>query len=513
MTKTCKPLIFCAAALLFVLHSASSVFACYAVFAGKDTTADGSVLFGHSEQNSGRRFLNFRVVPRIRHEPGSMVELKNGGLLPQVPETYSFIWSENFAAQGSDTYINEWGVACASNATHTKEDSVKEVTARGDIVDGGIGIMLRRSIVQRVKTAREGVILAGELIGRFGYNMSTGVTLTIADPNEAWILTMIRGKHWVAQRVPDDEVVILANVNIINEIDPEDTDNFLVSPDIIDYAIKRGWYDPSTGKPFNFKDAYHKTWKYEFHQTYGCDPRMWRGQCLVMGKEIKLPVKRNLPFSVRPNHKLTVADIRDIMSDHLEGTRFDKTDGYKKGSPHDLMTLVDGRICNQENQEVAVFQLRNWLPPELGCVYWRTTAASCSGVLTPWYLGITETPETFYLPIALEENLTLACHFNPPPGTMDYDPRFAFWVFNSLEKLVDLNYKKHIKKVRTVWEKYETEEYDMQPSVEEAALKLLKKDKALGRTFLTYYSHALAIRAVEMARNMVTRLRTELYGP
>ena len=35
---------------------------CFAVVVGKDASADGAVLVGHNEQNSGRRFLNLRKV-------------------------------------------------------------------------------------------------------------------------------------------------------------------------------------------------------------------------------------------------------------------------------------------------------------------------------------------------------------------------------------------------------------------------------------------------------------------
>jgi len=506
-----KKLLVASVSLISMLIS-SYAFACFAVVAGKKATADGSVMFAHSELNFGKRFLNFRVVPRFKNEPGAVIKLLHGGIYPDVEQSYSFIWSENFGLAGSDTYINEWGVACASDGTHTREDSRDELIKRGDIRDGGIGYMLRRQVARRAKTAREGVHIAGELIKRFGYNFS-GVTLVIADPNEAWILSMARGQHWVAQRVPDDEVVVLANVNIIGEVDLQDTTNFLASPDLIEYAIRRGWYDPNSGKPFNYKDAYGVPSKGWFETKYGCDPRQWRGQCLVTGKNIPLPVKGGLPFSVKPNRKLTVQDMRDILSDHLEGTKFDKTKAYELGSPHDLMNSGDGCICSQQNQEVAIFQLRNWLPPEIGCIYWRTTAASCSSVLTPWYLGIIQTPEIYYKQYDLKQNLTVEFHFNPPPGTYDYDPEKAFWIFNSLENLVDLNYKKNIKKVRTIWKQYEVEEFKMQPAIEQAALELLRKDKALARKFLTLYSSTLALQAVKLAKKMINELRTEFYGP
>jgi dipeptidase len=87
------------------------------------------------------------------------------------------------------------------------------------------------------------------------------------------------------------------------------------------------------------------------------------------------------------------------------------------------------------------------------------------------------------------------------------------WIFNSMESLVDLDYAKNIKKVRAIWKDYETKEYTMQSVVENAALKLIKKDKDLCKKFLTIYSNAIALNAVEIAKKLVNDLRTDFYGP
>ncbi|MBM3212804.1 dipeptidase, partial [Candidatus Poribacteria bacterium] len=268
-----------------------NVLGCFAVIVGKKASVDGSVIFGHNEQDGGERMLNFRVIPNMKHSPGAMVKLLKGGQLPEVSETYSFIWSQNPGLEFSDTYINQWGVAVASDGCGTREDSYENLVARGDIVDGGIGYMLRRLVIQRVKTSREGVEIAGELLNRFGYSDS-GRTLVIADPNEAWLLSIVRGKHWLAKRVPDDEVTILPNVHIISPVDLEDKNNFIGTPDIIDYAIKRGWYNPNDRKPFSFRDAYNPT-----NQKFW-DPRQWKGQQLVTARTNDLPKTDQLPFSV-----------------------------------------------------------------------------------------------------------------------------------------------------------------------------------------------------------------------
>ncbi len=352
------------------------------------------------------------------------------------------------------------------------------------------------------------------------------------------------GKKWIAARVPDDKVVILPNVNVIREVNLNDTLNFLASPDIIEFAVKKGWYDPKSGKPFDFKKAYDKKTESPFTDKYNCDARQWRGQCLVTEKYIELPVNSDgLPFAVTPARKLTVMDMKRILSDHLEGTEFDLSNKlyenknnllpqtticnapktldnsfsdtlykYINGSPHNLMNSIEGMICDKTHQEGAVFQLRNWLPAEIGCIYWRTTAAPCSSVLTPWYLGINQTPDAYRKNYKIEDNVKYDFHFNPPLGTFDYDPDKAFWIFNEVEVLTDINYGKLIRKVRPVYNNLENKIISSQQDVEKKALDLYKTDKAQARKFLTEYSADVAQQAISLAKNLIKELKTETMG-
>ena len=471
-------LFFILMCLLMAMIPASSVLGCFGVVVGKKASEDGSVLFGHNEQDGGKRILNFRAIPRMKYNYGDVVRLYRGGTLPEIPETNSFIWAENTGLEFSDVYVNEWGVAVGSDGCGTKEDSYDELVARGDIVDGGIGYMLRRLIIQRAKKAREGIKIAGELLAHFGYSDS-GRTLVVADPNEGWLLSLVRGKHWIAQRVPDDEVVILPNVHIISEVNLEDTDNFIGAPDIIDYAIKREWYDPASGKPFSFRDAYNPP-----TQNFW-DIRQWRGQSLVTTRTSDLTETKQLQFSVKPDHKLNVTDVINILRYHVP-----------KGS-----------LCAPETLEGAVFQLRNWIPPEVGCVYWRTSAEPCTSVLTPWYIGITEVPETYHKPVDINEHLSLEHHFNPPEGTFDYDPQHTWWTFRRLQDLVNSDYQAYIKKVREVWDEYEGKLLADQSVVEDKVLNLFSKDKDQARSYLTDYSRDVAMKATGVANEMYDRFK------
>ena len=98
---------------------------------------------------------------------------------------------------------------------------------------------MRINVAKYARSAREAVKIIGEAVEQFGYKGS-GRTYSVADPEEGWIVSVVKGRHWVAQRVPDDKVMAIPNYYTITKVDLEDTENFMGSKDIVDYAISRG---------------------------------------------------------------------------------------------------------------------------------------------------------------------------------------------------------------------------------------------------------------------------------
>ena len=173
---------------------------CFTILAGKNATVDGSVILAHNEDDHGEMLVDWYKVPRIKHGPNDKIILKNGAQLNQVKETYSYLWMEMPGMQFSDSYMNEWGVAIASNQCISKE-------TEGELVDGGIGYFLRRIMAERARTAKEAVKIAGAIIEQAGY-LHSGRSYSIADPNEAWVMAVVQGRRWTAKRVPDDEIAV-----------------------------------------------------------------------------------------------------------------------------------------------------------------------------------------------------------------------------------------------------------------------------------------------------------------
>ncbi len=160
--------------------------------------ADGSVLLAHNEDDHGRLLVNIYKVPPQEHRRGDVFTMKGGAHLPQTGNTPGLLWLEIPENDFADAYVNEYGVAVTSNSCPSRED-------KPELSAGGIGFSLRRLVAERAQTAREGVRIAGELISQYGYNAS-GRTYIIADAREGWFLHAVKGKHWVARRVPDNEV-------------------------------------------------------------------------------------------------------------------------------------------------------------------------------------------------------------------------------------------------------------------------------------------------------------------
>lgn len=479
--------------------SAELTYGCSTLIAGKDATKDGAVLLGHNEDNGGTRNTLHWQIPRQNHAADAVVHLKRGGTLPQVPVTYGYVWSENVGIEWSDGGVNEFGVALGSNWAGSR---VEEEQA--ELTDGGIGYMLRHLILQRAKTAREGVEVATQLISQFGY-AHPGRSYQIADTNEGWILHIIRGKHYVAKRVPDDEVFFVPNVYVIHDVDFEDSDNYVVSEGLKDYAIEHGWYDPET--PFDFAEVFARP---DGRMANSNVYRQWAAQYLLTGKEPEfLAGEWKLPTTVKPNRKIGVEDVAEILRCHYEDTAHSDNPGYEKGSPH---SVGERKICVGSTNTAFIAQLRADMPLEIGCVYWLATGTPCTSAFVPWYLGMLELPQAWQ--VAEETPLNtkrafLDYHFDPMPATLQFNPRSAYYAFCELEHIVEMHYQEEIADVQTVWQDFEANALALQPYVEDTALKVYQTDKQLAQTYLTQHSMMLSHEALSTARMLTNTLKSK----
>ena len=115
---------------------------------------------------------------------------------------------------------------------------------------------LARLVLERARTAREGVDLIAALIAEHGYSCYGGNSHIIADPDEAWVVIEFSGaqKLWVAERLGPDSIRA-SRPGYIGTIPDSPNDDFLFPEHFISFAIDQGWYDPAQG-PFDVNAIY-----------------------------------------------------------------------------------------------------------------------------------------------------------------------------------------------------------------------------------------------------------------
>ena len=106
-------------------------------------------------------------------------------------------------------------------------------------------------MLERAATAREAIRIGGSLIEKYGW-CDEGEALTIADPQEVWLMEIVGpgedevGAVWAAQRVPDDHVSVVANAARIGAMDLSDSRTTSWPPTTSWKSPKEhGYWDPA----------------------------------------------------------------------------------------------------------------------------------------------------------------------------------------------------------------------------------------------------------------------------
>ncbi len=386
---------------------------CYTIAAGKNITdKPNTVYLAHNEDDSGDLIINmFKVEAKIFTKKDSF-QLTNGQKIAQIEKTNSLLWLETTQQNFGDMFMNEFGVTICSNSCPSRENKAK----------GVLNYDFRRLISERAKTAKQAIRIAGELLKKYGYE-SSGRTYTIADKNEIWILAVVKGNHWIAQRVPDNHVAVIPNYYTIREIDLRDTINFLGTPDIINYAIKCGWYNPKTEKPFNFRQAYSA--RKVLHASWNV-PRHWAGLNLLAKKQYG--IDDEFPFAFTPKSKVSIDDLKKVLDNHYEGTDLEANHLLHK-NPH---KNLNHRICNTSTKFSVIAELNSTTK-----TLWWAPLNPCIFPYIPINFDIKEIPK-MYSNIGCE--MAKTNHFLKGENTFESNPNHAFTIFNNYRNNIDNNY-------------------------------------------------------------------------
>lgn len=250
----------------------------YGLYIGKNHSSTGHAwLAGYGDEPSSHWL---EIVPRQRHAPGSTVTVgvtEAAGLpgvlseIPQIEETarhlrVSYSHYLGVPAPITNGGLNEHGVAVRDIWSGSREELIA-MTPRDQ--KGPNYSDLARLVLERARTAREGVDLIASLIREHGYSCYGGNSHLIADPHEAWVVIEFSGGLglWVAERLGPDSIRA-SRPGYIGVIPPEPGKDFLYPPHFIRTATELGWYDATQG-PF------------DVNAIYGDGKGRWAGQAWI----------------------------------------------------------------------------------------------------------------------------------------------------------------------------------------------------------------------------------------
>ncbi len=467
---------------------------CTVIMVGKDASADESVMTTHTA-DCGVCDWTWRHVLAADHPAGANCKIYHisqiktwppekglkwdlyvddftGLEIPQVSRTFAF-------HHGVFGYMNEHQLAIGeSTIGNVRKISNPTPAAKLDIT------MLTRLAMERCRTAREAIRLMGALAEKYGYGFHDGgEMLAVADAEEVWVFEIMPvgplwtpqsakpGAVWCAERVPDDHISVCPNESRIGEIDPKNSDYFLASPNVISLAIEQGLYDPKSGQPFSWKKAYSPV-----EASARSNPRrarLWRFFDLVAPSKKFSPDTANmdLPFSVKPDKKISLQDVMAMTRDRCEGTDFDPLKGLRGGPLGNPYYSTTTRTIGTNRAEyTTVTQSRRGLPGPLGGIVWLAWGSQDTACFMPLYAGIKDVPDSF----------KVGDHWV-------FNRDSARWAFDYTDFHVQVAYAAAIQDVREAQAKWEAGAIEREAEIDKQAQELYAQDPAKARDFLTGY--------------------------
>ena len=205
---------------------------CTTVLVGAKASHDGSTMIARTED--GHFDVKKMIVVNPKDQPKkykcviSHAEID----LPGNPMRYTACPNVDLK-QGlwPATGINTAQVGMTATETITSNPRVlaadplvvfrKAKTRKEKDIPGGIGEEdLVTLVLPYIRSAREGVLRLAELLEKYGTYESNGIAFN--DEHEAWWMETIGGHHWMARKVPDDQVVIAPNQFAMDSFDLQD---------------------------------------------------------------------------------------------------------------------------------------------------------------------------------------------------------------------------------------------------------------------------------------------------
>ena len=475
--------------LWVLLCDTHTVAACTVFIVGKDASTDGSVMVSHSNDGEFDTDPRLVKVPARSFPEGTSrpvyfspeaypryVGTERGipeyyprddndddassfepiGSIPQVPHTFAYIEetygaiNERQVGIGESTCSGIFGATPLGAPNGTALWSIDELT---------------HVAMERATTARDAIVVMGQLAEEGGFYGAgefegTAESLAVSDPNEAWIFHILpdptgTSAIWAAQKVPDDSFAVLANMFVIREVDPNDSEQFLMSDSVHQVAQDYGWWSPDDdGTLLDFTKIYSDG---EYAHKYYSGRRMWGGYHLAAPSRdfptdyIDLQSDPVYPVHVPPDDTLSVQDIMRFHRYTYQGTEFDLgAEGNLASGPFgtpDRWTAGEGESQVPGNWERAIGLYRtsdtyivqsstDWNEG----VLWFAPASPLGSIFTPFTVSLADIPVSFR-----------------SGHQQHFDRSSAFWAACIVHNVANLKWSYMIKDVQAVQDQLESE--------------------------------------------------------
>jgi dipeptidase len=467
---------------------------CTVIMVGKDASTDGSTMTTHAA-DCGVCDFTWRHVSAADHLPGEKRKIYHINQIRTWPPSEGLKWDlikKDFTGveipEAAHTYGYHHSIFGYMNDQQLAigESTVGNQRKMSNPTPSGITdiTMLTLLAMERSRTAREAIKLMGGLAEQYGYGFHDGgEMLAVADPKEVWIFEIMPvgplwtpktgkpGAVWAAGRVPDDEVSVCPNESRIGEVDLDRPDFFMASPNVVSYAVESGLYDPKSGKPFNWKRAYNPV-----EASAASEPRrsrLWRFLDLVAPSRGFSPETPNmdLPFSVKPDRKLSVQDVMVLTRDKSQGTALDPVRGLRGGPFKNPNYYKGTRLISVPNVEYTTLtQCRSWLPDIIGGIVWVALGAQDTSCYIPFYAGVTDIPKSF----SIGDHWVL-------------NREAARWAFDYVDFHAQVAYNAALADIREAQKTWEDGAVARVPEIDQKAGELFKKRPVDAARFLTGY--------------------------
>ena len=376
---------------------------CTTILVGKHASYDGSTLMARNEDSGAGSFAPKKMIvvrpeEQVRHYVSviSKVEID----LPDDPLRYTAV-PNALADEGiwGEAGINSRHVAMTETETIT---SNARVLGSDPLVKTGIGEEdLLTITLPYIRSAREGVLRLGKLLETYGTYEMNGIGFQ--DVDEIWWMETIGGHHWIAKRVPDNAYAVVPNQQGIDRLDLRDAfgekkDN-LCSDDLLSFIRAHHLDRRMTDLPLEEDTAFDVRAVFgsrdDADHTYNT-PRAWTMEKFLNpttyvweGERADFrPNSDNLPWCLVPEKKITVEDIKYVLSDHFQGTEYDPYAHHGEASRRGQFRPIG---VNRNNM-LALTQIRPYMPGAYRDIQWIAMGSNVFNAMIPLYTAVEDMP-------------------------------------------------------------------------------------------------------------------------